>query len=906
MRTSASFCGILLSLVALLPSSLAGQTALPAHLRFGHLGVDEGVSHTTVWDVLQDRSGFLWIGTESSLQRYDGYELVDFRHDPADPGSLSSSEVMKIYEDRSGILYFATRSSGINRYDPATGRFARYRLEGDSSLESSDEPSPLVWAMNAEADGSLWVATLGSGLRRLDPKTRRLAAFRHAADDGGSLGNDQVGVLHRDREGRLWIGHDQGIDLFRPESASFEHLPFEGVAAGPVSAIGERAGGGLWALVSAAGSSSLCYLEGGRFVRQASWPVEAGLALGAPDGTFWLGTQGDGLRHYDPTTGMLATARWQVGDRESLSSDTLLAMRFDRAGLLWIGTRNGLSIYDPRLAQFEVARQGRGLPSNSVGVIEVDRHGAAWLGSVEGDLIWWDPAKALFRKVATGLGAINGLLETRAGEIWVGAGSGLYRVRCGAGEPSLGGCRMEKADKAAVPDAIYSLFEDAGGHLWVGHTSGLSRLDAQGVAAPPPAASLAAASWPRSLVFTITGDREGRVWVAGNGGLGRIDPATFEAKAWHHRASDPASLPYEALSDLIEDSQGRLWIGTYGGGLVLFDRQTETFARFGSREGLADDRVCSLVEDAGGAIWASTNRGLSRFDPASFTARNYDSADGLASDVFMIQARGKFADGRVVFGGHQGLTSFYPDRLRGDSLPPPVLLTELRVGGEAMLPGAEGSPLQHAISSSRGFALDFRQRSFALQFAAPHFANPKKNRYAYRLLGYEELWTETGAGDRRARYTNLDPGRYTFEVKASNEDGVWNEEGARIEIEVLAAPWRTAWAYALYAVTLFGAIFAYGRWQSRRLDRERRVADELARLNAELERLVEDRTSEVNQLTGLLPICSGCKKIRDQDGRWQTLECYLNSVGDVKLSHGICRDCAKRFYPELDIDQLAG
>ncbi len=915
VRPTVSLCGILLSLIALLPSPLAGQIAVPGNLRFGHLGVEQGLSHTTVWDVLQDRSGFLWIATESSLQRYDGYELVDFRHDPQDLRSLSNSEVMKIHEDRSGVLYFATRGSGINRYDPATGLFERFRLEGDRSLEVSDEPSPMVWAMNAETaenGGALWVATLGSGLRRIELDTRRLTRFRHLPDDPGSLGHDWVSALYRAKDGQLYVGHGAGIDRFVPASGTFEHLPLAGLSPeGALTAIGERPGGGLWAVWGAGTEappeqSHIYFWEDGRFVLAATVPIGVSQAVAAADGSFWLGTVGAGLYRFDPVTERLAAARWQPSDRESLSSDIVLSLRFDRAGLLWIGTRNGLSIYDPRLAQFEVARQGRGLWSNSVGVIQVDRQGAAWLGSVEGDLIWWHPGEGVFRKVASGLGAVNGLLETRAGEIWVGSALGLFRVRCVAGQPDPSSCRLEKTRSSGVKDPIYALFEDATGHLWVGHSTGLARLDARGVAAPPPAATLASAEWPRLVVYAISGDRGGRLWIGGNNGLRRLDPATFTMEAWHHRAVDGASLPNEQVTDVVEDGQGRILVGTYGGGLGLFDRAANTFTRFGSHEGLADDRVCSLVEDAGGAIWVSTNRGLSRFDPAARKVRNYDSADGLASDVFMIQARGKLPDGRVVFGGHQGLTSFYPERLHGDALPPPVLLTELRVGGEVMRPGAPGSPLQYAISSSRRFVLDFRQTSFALQFAAPHFANPKKNRYAYRLVGYEEAWTETGAGDRRARYTNLDPGSYVFEVKASNEDGVWNEEGARIEILVLPAPWRTPWAYALYAASFLGAIFAYNRWQGRRLARERQVADELARLNAELERLVEERTSEVKQLTGLLPICSGCKKIRDQEGRWQTLETYLNSVGDLKLSHGICRDCAKHYYPELDIDQLAG
>lgn len=897
--------GILASLLNLLPWPAAGQSALgpalplaeaPANLRFGHLGVEQGISHTTVWDVLQDRSGFLWIGTESSLQRYDGYELVDFRHDPQDPRSLSDSEVMRIYEDRAGILYFATRSRGINRYDPAAGRFERFLLDGEQAETTSDVLSPLVYSMADEPSGRLWIGTGEQGIRLLDPKTRRLESFRHLEADPASLGDDQVDALFRDRADRLWIGHGRGLDRWLPESRSFVHVPLGAVPAA-VNAVGQTAAGGLWALAATDNQSTLYFEQDGAFAPRASWPFYIGRARQAPDGTFFFGTFGAGLYHYDPSSGNLSNARCRLEDRESLSSDIVMSLRFDRAGLLWIGTRNGLSIYDPRRVQFDVARLGRGLPISSVGLIQVDRRGDAWLGSLEGELVRWNPRANTFQLVASGLGAINAFIETRAGVLWAGASGGIFRV-----DPESG--RLTKAP-AELPSAVSAIFEDRDGYLWLGLGDGLARADAEGRLAPLPGNPEKGQEWPRSFIYSLVGDREGKLWVAAEG-LYRIDPRTLEVKSWHYRSGDPGALPYAQASDVLEDREGRLWVATYGGGLALLDRASGTFTRYGSSEGLADDRVCSLLEDDGGGIWASTNRGLSLFDPRTRKSRNYDSADGLASDVFMIVSRAKFPDGRIAFGGHQGLTAFYPDRLQSDRVAPPVLLTELRVGGEVMRPGDRSSPLAHAISSSRQFSLDFRQRSFALQFAAPHFANPKKNRYLYRLVGYEEGWTESGASDRRARYTNLDPGSYTFEVKASNEDGVWNEDGTRIGIAVLPAPWRTPWAYALYAATILGAIYAYSRWQSRRVERERRVADELARLNAELERLVEDRTSEVNQLTGLLPICSGCKKIRDQEGHWQTLEKYLASVGDVKLSHGICRDCAKRYYPELDIDQLAG
>lgn len=892
-----SLLGILVSLALLASSPAFAQLAqkapapIPANLRFGRLGVENGVSHSTVWDVLQDRSGFLWLGTESSLQRYDGYELRDFRHDPRDPSSLSSSEVMVQHEEQSGILWFGTRTRGVNRYDPARGTFERFQLRGEVSLTESSESSPLPADIVSEPSGRLWIATYEEGLIRLEPHTRKLATFR-AGSVPGSLATDQTNVLFVDSGSRLWVAHALGVDRFDAEQGTFEHFRVEGEPS--VIALGESAGR-LWAV---SGDGGLHFWSGQGFERKASFGTGCFDVEGGEDGSFWCGTYGQGLYYLDNRLENLRVARHQAEDPESLSSDEIWSLHFDRVGLLWISGRNGLSFYNPRRAQFEVARRGRSLPARSVSSMLVDSRDEAWLGSQDGELIRWKPRTNEFRLVAQGFtSSLDSLFEIGEGRVLVADDESLVEVEEKTGKKfriEIGGLTGSKTALALDPQ----------GRLWVGGTGGLFRLDER----------RRAIDWPRagdpggitSMVYSILVDRSGILWAGGDGGLYRIDPQNFEVKNWRYRPNDASALPNEQVSDLLEDQKGRLWVGTYGGGLALFDRQRETFTRYGASEGLADDFVCSLVEGDRGELWVSTNRGLSRLDLESGEVRNYNSADGLVSDLFLLVSRGKFKDGRIAFGGNQGLTSFYPERLENDPLPPPVVLTELRVGGEVMEPGLAGSPLQQTIVFARRLNLDFRQRSFAIQFAAPHFGNPQKNRYAYRLRGYEEAWTETGAGDRRARYTNLDPGTYTFEVKAANADGVWNEEGTRIEIDLPPAPWQTPLAYSFYVAVGAAALFGYNRWQRRRLEHERAVAAELARLNGELERLVEKRTSEVHQLTGLLPVCSCCKKIRNSEGTWQSIEVYLNTVADVKLSHGLCRDCARDLYPDIDIDQLAG
>ncbi len=795
--------------------------------RFSRLGVDQGVSHTTVWDVAQDQRGFLWIATETSVQRYDGYTFVNYRHDPKNEGSLSDPDAVQIHEDRQGNLWIATRQQWVNRYDRTADRFVRYSLTRTEEVR----PSPtFVRDMTDDQDGRLWFATL-AGLVRLDPTSGEVVHFHHDAQDQDSLSSNTVWTVLTDRDGTLWAGTAQGLDQWGNESGKFVHFPLRPAAAAePVGVVGlyEAPAGPLWAVT-----------DSGNLFRQdrrsGTWELvtqvgnDISRMAAAPDGHLWFSSFTSGLSCLDPASSRLLQWRHDPNDPESISSDQILSLGWDRAGLLWVGTRDGISLFNPRRSRFSVVRHRatEGLAGRNVSALLEDHQGTVWVGTSEGQLTAWDPLRATFKPVVPGQdGSIRALLETPTGQLWVAGMHGLAwldRARH----------QLQLFPIQGLASTILSLALDREGTLWLGTgAQGLLRLGAEGMAKPGAAQPGAAQPAPlvnpiQSSIYALLIDRAGSLWAGAEEGLYRVDPRSLEVTSWRHDPADPTSLSSGSVVDLHQDPAGRLWVATYGGGLNRFDPVRQQFHHYREENGLPHDQVTGLLEDDAGRLWISTNHGLGRFDPVSETFRNYDAEDGLASNVFFIGAHCKTSQGVLLFGGYNGLTAFSPNELQDDPQPPPVVLTELQVEGETMRPGAQGSPLRESITETREFVLNHRQRSFSLTFAAPYFANPGKNRFAFRLAGYDPDWTVTDASNRHARYTNLDPGEYLFQVKASNPDGRWNEAGTQVGLRILPPPWRTSWAYALYSLTLLAGVFAYNRWQEQRLAKERQISAQL-------------------------------------------------------------------------------
>ncbi|MCP4661150.1 MAG: response regulator [bacterium] len=837
-----------------------------------HLSVEDGLAHSSVWDIQQDRLGFLWLATEAHLQRYDGYELTDTKHDPDDPHSLSASEVMEIFEDHQGVLWFSTRAAGLNRFDRARERFVRYRHDPADATSLADD---VVTAICEDRSGTLWVGTL-EGLDQFHRQDGTFTHVRHDPEDPHSLGHNEVYAVLEDREGALWVGTAEGLDRRQPGDGTFAHYRHDpddprSLSHNVVLELYEDTFGSLW-VGTEAGLNRFDRTRG-TFVRYREL-LEITAIHEDRTGALWIATHGHGLsRLAGPAAGPprdregrssicpppgepsicpppgepFIHYRHDPGDPHGLSSDHLLAIHEDRSGILWIASRKGIDKIDPRRERFAVFRRTdpeAGVGGDQVWAVTEDHAGVLWIGTLDGGLTGLDRGSA-DRAPTTAVhygsqpdgplpeNSVTALLDDRNGELWIGTSTnGLVRL-----DRSRRRFVSELAGKM-----VRCLLEDNAGDLWIGTFDGLhQRRAASGDFVHYPHDSTEPTSLGGDLVHDLYEDRSGNLWILTSDGLDRLDRETGPFVHYRHDPQSP-SLSSNLVLSLYEDAEGILWVGTTDSGLNRWDRSRDEFRVYRERDGLPSDKVTGILGDPRGFLWIATPRGLVRFDPGSETFRTYDIDDGLHGNVFFIDVAFRSARGELFFGGDGGLTAFFPERIEEDSVAPPVVLTKLRLGDEPapLRWRAADSPLEQAITETRELVLGHRERTFSFEFAALHFASPRKNRYAYQLEGYDEDWIETDAGRRLARYTNLDPGRYVFRVKAGNQDGVWNEEGTSIRITVRPPPWKTWWACTLYGLGLAAVVLGYLRLQHNKLRREHEAA--------EREREISARLREVDKL----------------------------------------------------------
>lgn len=846
-------------LALLLPLGLAGagEAGYRPQPRFERITLQDGLPDNTVTAILQDHLGFLWLGTPNGLARYDGYQYLTYKPDREIPGSLSGRTVTALLEDRDGTLWVGTRQGGLNRLDRATGTFSHYRHDpGDPRSLSFDTVS----ALYEDRDGVLWVGTGdpenaagGGGLNRLDDRQAgRFARFVHDPGDPASLAHDVVGEVREDEAGRLWIASPHGgLQLFHRDSGTFTRLRHDpdDPASPPsdtVAAIHPARDGGFWLGTWDAGLVRFDPERRAVACRECL-PAELGkLAVSAlyedSHGTLWIGVWGGPLVTFDPATGALGRYEHDPEDPASLGDAGGVATIFeDRTGIVWIGTyRGGLNKLDPYAGKFHHIRHQPGEPYSlvhrKVNAIHRDRAGRLWVGT-DGGVDRFDPATenlVTYRHDPADPGSLSSdrvgaLLEDREGAVWLGTwGGGLDRWDPASGVFSR--FRYDPDDPAGSPasDWIHALAQDPSGDLWVASNKGLSRRDrATGAFThyrhdPGDPGSLG-----NDYVFTLHVDRQGTLWIGAEGaGLMRFDGS---GRGSFTRFVDRAH-GLDTVLAIHEDSRGGLWVGTHTGGLHLFDRDAASpCVAFTERDGLAHDTVYAILEDAQGHLWLSTGAGVSRLDPATGKFRNYGTKDGLQSQLGRAAAR--TPGGELLFGGTDGINLFHPDHVADNPYPPPVVLTDFKVFNSSVEPGASAM-LETNVGLAREVRVAHRQNVLTFEFAGLHFGHPESNRYRYRLDGFSHDWTEVDGRNREATFTNLDPGRYVFRVKAANADGVWGDEETSIVLHVEPPWWRTGWAWAGYGLALAGLVFAADRIQRARLVRRER--EEARRREAQL------------------------------------------------------------------------
>jgi ligand-binding sensor domain-containing protein/signal transduction histidine kinase len=834
-------CGLLLASACALVLA-----AGPRSLRFERIGLEEGLSQESVLAILQDHDGYMWFGTQAGLNRFDGYRNQVFRNDPNDPTSLADNYVQAAYEDGRNRLWFGTRG-GLARFDPLTRKFVRLTLVAGTERNARNSA---VTAIVGDGAAGLWVGT-SDGIVHVDLDTGRIRTLRHDGQDPGSLRDDRVTALALDPRGGLWIGTGVGLDHLPAGAARFEHFDID--PAGNANGNGNGKRNAVAAL--SMGPRDTLWI--GTDAGLEAWRIGQGPPqrhhLGADEGmndgrvqslyhdqgnTLWVGTELDGLKWRDPTTGRFVGYVSQPLDRHTLSDNRVMSIWVDRTGTLWAGTMfgganradlasGGFSRFALLPGQVADPRSARKIRSIAVGA-----DGRLWLGTTGGGILHLDQDSGRVDTLrhdprdpaSLPDDTITSVLPGR-GRLWVGSPSGLsWR------DPATGRFTSVPLGREAGASWVQALALDHAGALWIVTRGGLFMLAPDGTLRGWRHDPLDPASLGENYGFAVFEDRAGAIWIGTENGLDRYDRATNMFTHFRHDPRDPTSLGHSRIYYLYESARGDLWVGT-AGGLHRMERGPggkTVFRRFAVAPTREQVPIGGILEDGSGQIWASTTVGLTRVDPETGGFKSYGANDGLTDGSYFVGSAARGADGELHFGGINGMTSFQPEDIHDNPFPPAVVITDFLVFNRPRaLPGA--------INRLREIRLSHRDSVFTLEFAALHYADPQANRYAYRLLGFDQDWTETDARKRFATYTNLDPGEYVFEVKAANKDGVWSEHPATLAISIPPPFWMTWWFRLFGASVLAASAVALYRLRVRVLVQQK----------ARLERQVGSRTAEL-------------------------------------------------------------
>ncbi|WP_305068927.1 EAL domain-containing protein [Lysobacter sp. 5GHs7-4] len=779
---------------------------------FTRLGSEIGLAQNSVTSLAQDAQGFVWVGTQGGLHRYDGQRFVPYRHDPRDPATLPDSYVTALAQEGERALWVGTYSEYVSRLDLGSGRIRRYQAPAGGQAQRQ------VMALLYRG-GRVWIGT-PAGLERLDPASGRREVLLRLPPAPRERAWQK---LVSDVRGNVWYGNPAGLYRVGDDGRA------ERVDAQPVASLLRDHRGQIW--VGRGDGLYRLHSDGRGLIR--AWPGDAERAadpghtdvraiVEAPDRRLWFSVFGAGLRRYDPDTGSARSVRADGGIDASLPEDTISSLMIDRGGLLWVGgTFRGVALADPRGSRFSyVLDLDSGQPRNaaaddSMRALIQDQDGALWLGSDNARLLRYDLQQDRFEDYTALTGAgVRTMAFGHAdrGRLWLATSDGLRRL-----DPVAR--TIERIDLGPYNGfALRSLLVARDGRLWLGSSGhGALRYDpASGeiVQYDYREGDLKGLSHP--VVHALLQDRAGRIWFGTGDGLDLLEPDSGRMRHYRHRADDPSSLPGNLVRALHQSVDGTLWVGGHAGLSRAIERGGEI--RFAHPLAAAmNDRpvpvVFTIAEAPNGRLWLGTDAGIVRFDIAPGWVRRYGLADGLQDLEFNGGAVTELRDGRLVFGGVRGLNLFSPARMADSRYTPPVRLLGAWIGAEATVDnGALWQPARLDVPAAAGI--------LRLRVGALDFAPDSSIRYRYRMDGFDRDWIENGMR-RDITYTRLPAGRYTFRAQATNRDGIWNSRELVIPIHVAPPLWRHPMVILAAALILIALLASAGwRWHRAR-QRER-------------------------------------------------------------------------------------
>lgn len=824
-------------------------------IRFEHLTTKDGLPQGYVTTIDQDKFGFLWFGTQDGLVKYDGYKFIEYRYKQDDTNSISDNWITKIavdsknniwvgtggkgvskitpaekiirypfnvndgtglnagfvsdiLVDKEEIIWLATSAGGLAKYDSQNEKFKYFTNNEDNSNSLSDNDASILYE---DSKGFIWIGTKNSGLDRFDKNKEIFYNYKHINTDTTSLVFNQVSSICEDNQGKLWIGtYGKGLDRFDPVTEEFSHY--------------KPGNSNIYGLADSLISRVYC----------------------DTDGNIWICTDENGVYIYDKKFNYFHNYSPNLQDPTSIGDNRIWSIYEDKLGIIWVGGfTGGLSKFDKNKNWFKhyksIPNNNNSLKDNFVKAILIDKHKKLWVGHNKG-ITLIDRKNNTYNHLFENFNNSNNtkvraICEDTGGLIWIGTwGNGLIKYEHSKGRYKQ--YAVNPSDEHSLSaNLIRDIYIDSKNQLWVCTTAGLNKYDRSNDQFDIIKINFNKDnSLNSNLLYKIIEDFYGDYWIGTAAGLVRYNPGYNSFEIFLHSPEDSGSISDNRIRSIIKDSQNRLWVGTFGGGLNKFNYFDSSFTSYSTKSGLSSNVIYEIVEDDNYHLWLSTNNGLSRFNPDKKTFRNYSIRDGLQNKEFNGGASFKSSDGEILFGGVNGFNSFYlDDVVKNNNIFTPLVITEFSILNEAITPQSHPGILSDNINSIDKIQLEHNQNFISFEFASLRFSLPDIIKYKYYLEGLEKKWNYTSSKIRFANYTNLSPGDYTFKAAASNDEGVWLENGISLSITVLPPWWLTWWANTIYLVLIISLIIVSTAFQKKQL----RVKSEIRLKELENEKLKE-------------------------------------------------------------------
>lgn len=876
-------------------------------LKFEHISTDQGLSTGTVNCVYKDSDGFVWIGTIDGLNLYDGYELTIFKNDPDDSTSIGGNIITTIAEDTLGRLWVGTRNEGISIYDRSKGVFTRYKSSTDEFSLSEN----YIKDITIDDQNNILIATKGGGLNIYDPDVDGFEILKTTEGMDGTLSDNNVFSIIEDKPGYFWIGtHSGGIDYFDLQNRSFDHFVYDPdfeVSISDRKALMKDSKGNLWIGTDGFGAYKYNIADDRftwfRYVANGSRLTSDIITSFYEDsyGNIWIGTDGTGINVYNPVSDRFSYITSSLVDPQSLSSDAIYEIYEDDAQVVWVSTfRGGINTYSKFRNKFDLYEQqaldDNSLSFNSVIGMHEGSDGSIWLGTDGGGLDRLNPVTGNIqhyrhsptdpRTISSNV--IKSIHQDRFGELWLGTyAAGLNRFN-----PETGQNKRYLPDPddpgAILSKNVWAMTEDTQGTMWFGLLDGgIAYFDRQSGDFihtrfdPDDSTSLSS-----DFIKVLFEDSKGNFWVGTeDAGLNLFNREDTIFSRYQYNPDDPLGLPGNDVRAL-EEQGDTLWVGT-SGGLAFLNLNDFKLTYSSLTELLPNPVINGILIDQEGALWISTNKGLSKVSPVDSTVQNFTKSDGLQGNEFNYTSSITARDGRMYFGGLKGVNAFYPEDISLSDFEAPVFITQLKLFDKPVNIGDTVNGrviLEKNLAKSERLTLTHKENVIGLSFAALDYTSPHQNKYRYRLEGFDEEWIVASAGDRTANYTNLEAGDYIFRVQGSNSDGVWSKHEAKLVIEVLPPWWGTWWFRVVALLVVGGTFVTVYQWRVRELKKQRvRLKNEVESRTVELKQIIkilQDKITEITNSGDNLNSRSG-QLASDAKGQAETARVIENEIEEL-------------------------